>query len=157
MVNPEPTVAEGSPDGYNRVELELAILLRRAHASSSGDLSPAVHPGLQTTAYALLARLHELGSTRPADLSDYFGIDKGSLSRQLKLLEGLGLITREPDTADRRSHRLSLTARGARRLTQARRARRRLIRLELSRWPARDVEAFGELLARFNALNQDQR
>src|SRR5450631_523511 len=157
MVNPEPTVAEGSPDGYNRVELELAILLRRAHASSSGDLSPAVHPGLQTTAYALLARLHELGSTRPADLSDYFGIDKGSLSRQLKLLEGLGLITREPDTADHRSQRLSLTSRGAQRLTQARRARRRLIRRDLSTWPAGDVEAFGQLLARFNASSKDPR
>jgi DNA-binding MarR family transcriptional regulator len=155
MANPEPAMAEGSPEGYDRVELELAILLRRAHAGS-GDLSPAVHPGLQATAYPLLARLHELGSARAADLSDYFGIDKGSLSRQLKLLEGLELITREPDTADRRSHQLSLTARGSRRLTQARRARRRLIRSELSRWPASDVETFGELLARFNTLNQDQ-
>jgi len=155
MVKPEPSVAEGSPGAYDRVELELAILLRRAHAGS-GDLSPDVHPGLQATAYALLARLHELGSARPADLSDYFGIDKGSLSRQLKLLEGLELITREPDTADRRSHRLSLTASGARRLTQARRARRRLIRRELSTWQADDVEAFGELLARFNSLNQGQ-
>jgi len=149
------TMAERSPDGYSRVEQELAILLRRAHASS-GDLSREVYPGLQATAYALLARLHDLGSARAADLSDYFGIDKGSLSRQLKLLEGLKLITREPDSADRRSRRLSLTARGARQLTKARRARRRLIRRELSRWPDRDVEAFGDLLARFNSSAQDE-
>jgi DNA-binding MarR family transcriptional regulator len=156
MANREASVAQGGPDGYDRVELELAILLRRAHASA-GDHSSEVGPDLQPTAYALLARLHELGTARAADLSDYFGIDKGSLSRQLKLLEGLELIAREPDIADRRSHRLSLTSRGAQRLTQARRARRRLIRHELSTWPAGDVEAFGQLLARFNVSSQDPR
>src|SRR5450631_144813 len=156
MANREPSLAEGSPDGYDRVELELAILLRRAHAGS-GDHSPEGLPDVQPTAYALLARLHELGTARAADLSDYFGIDKGSLSRQLKLLEGLELITRERDTADHRSQRLSLTSRGAQRLTQARRARRRLIRRDLSTWPAGDVEAFGQLLARFNASSKDPR
>ncbi len=64
--------------------------------------------------------MHDLGSARAADLSEYFGIDKGALSRQLSLLEDLRLITRETDTADRRSHRLTLTAGGRRRLTQAR-------------------------------------
>ncbi|MEP7192460.1 MAG: MarR family transcriptional regulator [Actinomycetota bacterium] len=156
MANAEPDVAQGSSDAYGQVELELAILLRRGNAGAA-ELSVDVHPGLQATAYALLARLHELGSARAADLSDYFGIDKGSLSRLLKLLESRDLITREPDTADRRSLRLSLTEGGARRLAGARRARRRLIRRELSRWPACDVQAFGELLARFNALSQDQR
>lgn len=53
-------MAQCSPDGYSRVEPELAILLRRAHANSC-DLSRDIHPGLQATAYALLARLHDLG------------------------------------------------------------------------------------------------
>jgi DNA-binding MarR family transcriptional regulator len=147
-------MAERNPDGYGRVERELAVLLRRASASS-GDLSRDVHPNLQVTAYALLVRLHDLGSARAADLSDYFGIDKGALSRQLRLLQELHLIVRETDAADRRSQRLSLTARGRRRLTQARRARRRLIRQELSTWPACDVEAFGDLLARFNSATEE--
>jgi DNA-binding MarR family transcriptional regulator len=153
MANPEPSMAQRNPDGYSRVEHELAILVRRAHASS-GDLSREVHPGVQVGGYAILGRLHDLGSVRAADLSDYFGIDKGSLSRQLKLLEDLQLITRETDTADRRSQRLALTAGGRRRLDRARRARRRLIRQELSRWTTGDVEAFGDLLARFNSLAQ---
>lgn len=143
-----------STDGYSRVEYELAVLLRRAHANS-GHLSRDAHPDLQVIAYALLARLHDLGSARAADLSDYFGIDKGALSRQLKLLQELQLIVRETDAADRRSQRLSLTARGRQRLTQARRARRRLIRQELSEWTAGDVEAFGYLLARFNSAAED--
>jgi len=145
---------ERNPDGYSRVEHELAILLRRAHANS-GDLSREFHPDLQATGYALLARLHDLGSARAADLSDYFGIDKGALSRQLKLLEDLQLIARETDNADRRSHRLTLTAGGRRRLNRARRARQRLVRQELLPWPAGDVEAFADLLARFNSSTQD--
>ncbi|HEX7538025.1 MAG TPA: MarR family transcriptional regulator [Dermatophilaceae bacterium] len=147
-------MAERNPDGYSRVERELAVLLRRARAGS-GDLSRDAPPDLQATAYALLTRLHDLGSARAADLSDYFGIDKGALSRQLRLLQDLQLIARETDTADRRSQRLSLTARGRQRLTQARRARRRLIRQELPNWPACDVEAFGDLLARFNSAAPD--
>jgi DNA-binding MarR family transcriptional regulator len=144
------TMGHRNPDGYDRVEHELAILLRRAHAHS-GDLAREVHPDLLATAYALLARLLDLGSARAADLSDYFGIDKGALSRQLKLLEDLQFITGETDTSDRRSHRLTLTAEGRRWLTQARRARRRLMRQQLARWPTGDVEAFGDLLARFNS------
>ena len=149
-------MAERIPEGYSQVEHELAILLRRAHANS-GDLSCEVHPELQASAYALLARLHDLGSARAADLSYYFGIDKGALSRQIRLLEDLELIIRQVDVADRRSHRLTLTAGGRARLLQARRARQRLIRQELSRWPTGDVEAFGGLLARFNSSERDQR
>jgi DNA-binding MarR family transcriptional regulator len=96
-----------------------------------------------------------LGSARAADLRAYFGIDKGALSRQLKLLEDLQLISRESDNTDRRCHRLTLTAGGRRRLNRARRARQRLVRQELLPWPAGDVEAFADLLARFNSSTQD--
>ena len=154
MANPDPNMAQHNPDGYSRVEHELAILFRRAHANS-GDLSREVHGEVQVSGYVLLARLHDLGSARAADLSDYFGIDKGALSRQLKLLEDLQLITRETDTADHRSHRLALTPGGRNRLAEARRARRILICHELSRWSTGDVETFGDLLARFNSLAWD--
>jgi DNA-binding MarR family transcriptional regulator len=56
--------------------------------------------------------LHDLGGARAADLSDCFGIDKGLPSHQLKLLEDLQFITFQTDTADHRSHRLTLTADG---------------------------------------------
>lgn len=81
-------MAERNPDGYGRVEQELAILLRRSHA-------------------------------------------------------------------DRRSHRLTLTAGGRERLARARGARRRLVRQELSRWSTGDVAALGDLLARFSSSAED--
>jgi DNA-binding MarR family transcriptional regulator len=146
---------ENNPDGYSRIEHELAILLRRAQANS-GDLSFEVHLDLQASAYALLARLQDLGDARAADLRDYFGIDKGALSRQLKLLEDLQLITRQTDSGDRRCRRLSLTADGQRQLAKVRSARHRLIRAELSGWASDDVETFGDLLRRFNSAAGDE-
>jgi DNA-binding MarR family transcriptional regulator len=153
-------MTEPNPDGYSRVEHELAVLLRRAQATSgdlSGDLSREVTADLQVSGYALLGRLHDLGGARAADLSDYFGIDKGALSRQLKLLEDLQFITRQTDTADHSCHRLTLTAGGRRRLTRARRARRLLVRQELWRWPAGAVETFGDLRAPISSSAGDKR
>ena len=104
-------MTEHNPDGYNRVEHEPAVLLRCAQANW-GDLSREVTADLQVSGCARLGRLHDLGGARAADLSDYFGIDKGALSRQLKLLGELQFLTRETDTADHRCHRLTLTAGG---------------------------------------------
>ncbi|HTD06213.1 MarR family transcriptional regulator [Undibacterium sp.] len=46
------------------------------------------------------------------DLIRYFGRDKAQVTRLLKQLEERGLITREVDAEDKRSHRIQLTASG---------------------------------------------
>ena len=96
---------------YGEVERELAVLLRRARAWNR-EVATVVHPDLQPTAYALLARVDELGSARAIDLSDYFGIDKGAISRQVGLLERVGLVSREPDPDDGRAQLLVVTTEG---------------------------------------------
>lgn len=82
-------MAERSPDGYSRVEHELAVLLRRAHANS-GDLPRDVHPELQATGYACWpaarpGRCQGGGPQRPLRHR------QGCLSRQLTLLQDLQL------------------------------------------------------------------
>ena len=134
---------------YAEVERELAALLRRARAWNR-EVATVVHPDLQPTAYALLARVDELGSARAIDLSDYFGIDKGAISRQLGLLERVGLVSREPDPDDGRAQLLVVTTEGRKRLALARGGRRQLVREQLDRWPEQDVATFAELLGRFN-------
>jgi DNA-binding MarR family transcriptional regulator len=119
-------MTQPSPDGYGRVERELAILLRRAHGTSGEPWCDA-HGDLLAIAYVFLARLHDLGDARACDLSDYFGIDNGALSRQLRLLKELQLVTAQTDTADRRSHRLCLRPGGRQLLAKERQARYRLI------------------------------
>lgn len=134
---------------YGDVERELAVLLRRARAWNR-DLATEVHPDLQPTAYALLSRVDELGSVRASDLVDFFGIDKGAVSRQVQLLERTGLVAREPDPDDGRAQRLVVTDEGRKRLSHARGGRRRMVREQLDRWPDADVASFAALLARFN-------
>ena len=134
---------------YDEVEREVAVLLRRARAWKR-DVATEVHPDLQPTAYALLNRVDEVGSVRAIDLSDYFGIDKGAISRQVALLERVGLVTREPDPADGRAQLLVVTGEGRKRLEAARGGRRQLVRDQLGRWPDDDVATFAALLGRFN-------
>jgi DNA-binding MarR family transcriptional regulator len=134
---------------YDDVERELAVLLRRARTMNR-DIAVDVHPDLQPAAYALMSRVAELGSVRASDLSDYFGIDKGGVSRQVALLQRLGLVAREPDPDDGRAQRLVLTPEGGTRLTAAREGRRRRLRAQLDRWADGDVSALGALLSRFN-------
>jgi DNA-binding MarR family transcriptional regulator len=139
---------------YDDVERELAVLLRRARTMNR-DIAVDVHPDLQPAAYALMSRVAELGSVRASDLSDYFGIDKGGVSRQVALLERLGLVAREPDPDDGRAQRLVVTDDGTKRLTQAREGRRRLVREQLDRWPDADVGTLATLLGRFNRQMDD--
>jgi DNA-binding MarR family transcriptional regulator len=134
---------------YGEVERELAVLLRRARAWNR-DVATEVHPDLQPTAYALLNRVDEVGSLRAIDLSDYFGIDKGAVSRQVALLERVGLVAREPDPADGRAQLLVVTGVGRKRLEEARGGRRQRVRDQLGRWPEDDVATFAALLGRYN-------
>lgn len=135
---------------YAELEHELAALLRRARGWNR-RVATEVHPDLQPTAYALLSRVDELGSMRASDLCDYFGVDKGAVSRQVALLEQLGLVAREADPADGRAQRLVVTDDGRARLERSRAGRRALVREQLDQWPAADVATLATLLGRYNA------
>jgi DNA-binding MarR family transcriptional regulator len=139
---------------YSKVELELALLLRRARAHY-GDVARDVHPDLRATAYALLGRLLDTGGSRASELCDYFGLDKGAISRQLQLLEEIGLVARTVDPLDGRANLVALTEVGAHRLNAAREGRRAIMRQQLARWPEQDIVVFADLLERFNALPID--
>ena len=134
---------------YDDVERELANLLRRARTMNR-DIAVDVHPDLQPAAYALLARVDEVGSIRASDLGAYFGIDKGAISRQVALLERVGLVVREPDPHDGRAQRLVVTDEGRKRIEDARNGRRGLLREQLDRWPPEDVATLARLLGRYN-------
>lgn len=129
----------------------MAVLFRRAR-SFSGELAREVHPGLEPAAYALLLRVEELGSVRLTDLAHFYGVGKPTVSRQLALMQKLGLVERVEDASDRRSAKLSLTENGTIRLANARKARRKRFGGLLDGWDPADVTRFGELLAQFNRM-----
>ena len=149
----------GADAGVDQVtmelERELTVLFRRARAQS-GEVAREVHPDLEPAAYGLLARLEETGPERATSLAQYFGVGKATMSRQLRALEGLGLIHREPDPADGRAFLVELTQEGHVRFTGVRDARRQQYLKQLSAWDRTEVAQLARLLHQLNALQEDQ-
>ncbi|NAZ74471.1 MarR family transcriptional regulator [Kineococcus sp. T13] len=133
------------------LEHELAVLLRRSRTINR-ETARSVHPDLEPEAYSLLVRLDIVGDSRPSDLAAYFGIGKPTLSRQVQLLERLGLVSREADPTDGRAVRLKLSPEGLEKVHAARAARRQRLHDRLTDWPAEDMTQLATLLGRLNAL-----
>lgn len=132
------------------LERELTVLFRRARAAS-GELARAVHPELEPAAYGLLVRLQEAEPERATELASYFGVGKATMSRQLRALEALGLVAREPDPADGRAFLIRLTPEGRARFSHVREARRAAYLGQLAAWERGDVAELARLL---HALNE---
>lgn len=144
----------GTGDGgvareFLALERELTVILRRARASS-GEIARAVHPELEPGAYGLLVRLDECGVQRATDLAGYVGVGKATMSRQLKVLDELGLVTREPDPADGRASLIRLTEAGRVRVSRVREARRARYVSQLADWAPTEVAELARLLHRLN-------
>lgn len=159
--NPDESRESGTPGGTpgetdsatDALERELTVLFRRARAYS-GELARVVHPGLEPSAYGLLVRLSEAEPERATDLAAYFGVGKATMSRQLRALEDLGLVTREPDPADGRAYLMRLTDEGHARYARVRSARRDRYLRRLASWDPAEVAELSRLLHRFNELTE---
>lgn len=141
--------AVDSRDPFLLVERELGLLMRRSHAASSA-LAQSVHPDLEASAYPLLAVIARQPGIRASELARYVGISKGTMSRQLRRIEELGLLSRRPDPLDSRGQLLELTPEGTLQVDAALEARRRWLRAALSSWSAEDVGGLAELMRRLN-------
>jgi DNA-binding MarR family transcriptional regulator len=141
---------------FDALEREFSLLLRRARANAS-ELSRAVHPDLDGSAYTLLSYVVQSDGLRAGDLAALFGVDKGAISRQLTRLERAGLVERRPDPDDRRAQILVTTPEGRRRHAGALEMRRKRFRDRLSSWPTQDVAALARLLGRLNESFEPKR
>lgn len=137
------------PEPLRTVEHELTALLRRGRTVSWGIVRE-VHPHLEPNTYGLLLWLRRSSAVRLTDLAARLGVGKGTLSRQIRGLEALGLVSREPDPVDRRAARLTLTEEGQRRFDAARGSRVDELQRALAGWSPEDVAEFARLLHRFN-------
>jgi DNA-binding MarR family transcriptional regulator len=133
------------------LERELAVFLRRARASS-GEMARAVHPDLEPAAYGLLLCLETVGEQRATGLAAYFGVGKATISRQLRVLETLGLVARTPDPADGRASLIQLTDEGRSRFRRVRDARRAQYVRRLAAWERSEVAELARLLHRLNSV-----
>ncbi|MEU4654510.1 MarR family transcriptional regulator [Streptomyces sp. NPDC023723] len=135
--------------GFLALERELTVLLRRARGNQA-EMAREVHPDLESSAYGLLVRLGECGGQRATELAAYIGVGKATMSRQLRALEELGLIAREPDPADGRAWLVDLTPEGRDRVRRVREARRARYAGRLADWDPREVSELARLLHELN-------
>ncbi|MFI1395019.1 MarR family winged helix-turn-helix transcriptional regulator [Streptomyces sp. NPDC020681] len=145
----DPKDRSGVDHVFLALERELAVFLRRARANS-GEMAREVHPDLEAAAYGLLVRLEEAGQQRATDLAGYFGVGKATMSRQLRALEELGLVAREPDPADGRASLVRLTEEGLERFRRVRDARRERYVSKLADWDRGEIAELARLLHQLN-------
>jgi DNA-binding MarR family transcriptional regulator len=90
------------------------------------------------------------GGVRAIDVAETLGLHKSTMSRNIAVLERLGLVAREPSVEDARARILTITEPGRLSLDAAVTARRQRVSTTLSRWSAADVRDLARLLGQLN-------
>jgi DNA-binding MarR family transcriptional regulator len=128
------------------IELELAILIRRAtNLSSNKKLG-----SLDRSAYLLLRRIANKGAEGVKLLAEEFMLDISTISRQAASLEQKGFLYRIPDPLDGRSYKLDITELGKSVFKEHMEARLERLSEIIEEWPDEEREVFGKLLKKFN-------
>lgn len=106
------------------------------------DYAHDIHPDLDAAGYVVLVQIRDRAPIRAAQLVELLAIDKGAISRQVRLLLALNLINRVADPNDSRASLLIPTEEGMRRVDQLQIARLRRFQATFPRL----AEVFEELL-----------
>lgn len=136
-----------------RLQQAVAAVLRWASRPAvrdrlwPGDLSFVPTP----TDVWLLDLLADEGAARMTVLARRQGVDKSTITLQVKRLMAAGLVQRSPDPSDGRASLVGVTDAGERVRIRVRRAGSDLLAEQLTDWSAEDRAAFVELLGRFAA------
>ncbi|WP_314649784.1 MarR family transcriptional regulator [uncultured Microbacterium sp.] len=80
-----------------------------------------IDPELQVGGYKLLTFIDRAGTASAHELADRFEMDKSVISRQVRMLEELGLLESRPDERDGRLRVLTPTAQACSALAELRR------------------------------------
>jgi DNA-binding MarR family transcriptional regulator len=121
---------------------ELISRVRRLLAENAQRVSPGMLPG----AYKVFTTIVRRESITLSALAETLMADKGQISRAVRELEGLGLITRTPDPEDGRSSLLSPTPEGLERLAAARAPQESLLLDTLDSWSLEEIHSLTRLL-----------
>ncbi len=94
--------------------VDLPGLLARAHRALSGAADRRAEREFQVTSTQMnaLIALGEIEPATPSALALALGLKKPAVTGLTQRMEAAGLVSRMPDSADRRSHRIARTPRG---------------------------------------------
>lgn len=132
-----------------QLENQVGILLRRVKRALA-ERAALVHPDLPPASYVLLVWLVDAGPRRSSEISEAFDLDKGAVSRQVRLLAELGLVDKQADPADGRATLLTATEEARRRLAAVGEKRLGELDTRLADWTEEDLSSLVATLARYN-------
>lgn len=141
----------------SRVRAAVTEIVRWAGRTGvRGRLLGAAGRELSVNDVHLLRVIVANGPVRVSDLAESQGVDKSTITPQVRRLEERDLVTRRPDPADRRAVLLSATARGRRIQQQMNKAGAAVFDDVLRDWPHDDRRALADLLDRFARQLSDE-
>ncbi len=132
------------------------LIFRLARASAWRLGRSLTGSGLRWPEFAVLHHLDAQGPIAQRDLALALRIQPSNLVALLDQLEERGLLARSPDSADRRRHRVELSADGRRAVKQARQATRRAESELLEPLSPQERREFQALLVRLTAHTCDR-
>ena len=146
----EPESAEMS-GLIDEVERQFAAMLLQGRTAMR-ERAALVHPDLPPIGFSIMALLGREGNQQQVELAHRLVVDKGVVSRTVKLLESLGLVLRAPDPHDGRAHLVGLSEEGQRRFGEVILRQRQILHEKLSQWDPAEVRRFADLLAKLNEV-----
>lgn len=142
----------GLSEAITDVEQQFVIMVVRARKSIRARAA-AIHPELQPMGFKVLTILAQSGPLQQGALAHEVDADKAVMSRTIKALVALGLVTRTADPSDGRAHLVAMTAAARTRFDATRSEARRVLFDRLSTWDAGEVRRLANLLDRLNESN----
>lgn len=148
---------EGIDDGTRRIQTAVTRIVRWAGRSDVRRrlLGPA-GAELSVVDVNLLRTVTASGPLRISELAERHGVDKSTITTQVRRLEERGLVERRPDPKDGRGVLVRATARGRRARSRMDAAGTAVFTELLQDWSDADRAALVELIERF-ALQLDER
>ncbi|WP_417508859.1 MarR family winged helix-turn-helix transcriptional regulator [Microbacterium sp.] len=105
----QPGVSEESDSALVELQGHLNLLFARARTHWR-EAAARIDPQLQPAGYKLLMFIVRVGSANAHELAERFEMDKSVISRQVRMLEDLGLLESRPDELDGRQRVLTPTS-----------------------------------------------
>ena len=137
--------SDGIDEAIADVEDELSMLFSRIRTIWK-ESAQQVHPDLQPAGYKLLSAITRLGTTNAHVLAETFEMDKSVVSRQIRMLEELGLVETRIDERDGRVRVLGATPRAFELVQGVRDRNQQRLRDVLVGRPEAELRSFADLL-----------
>ena len=137
--------SDGIDEAIADVEDELSMLFSRIRTVWK-ESAQQVHPDLQPAGYKLLSAITRLGTTNAHVLAETFEMDKSVVSRQIRMLEDLGLVETRIDERDGRVRVLVATPKAFELVQGVRDRNQQRLRDVLVGRPEAELRSFADLL-----------